>query len=141
MRTSLTIASILTLTIAHSAMASNSVTIEPGLWEVSTTMTSPMFPNPRVQTQQECMKESEISPETLAPSEDGECSIVNSNVSGNTLSWSMQCNTPGGVMQGKGEFESNGDSGSGNMQMNMDIQGQSMSMDMVWEGKRIGSCK
>ncbi len=137
--TKLTIASLLTLSISQLATAENSISIEPGLWEVTTTMTSPMFPQPRVETQQECMEDSQISPETIAPS-DGECSITDSNVSGSTLNWSMQCNTPGGAMSGQGSFDSNGDSGSGNMQMNMDIQGQSMSMQMEWKGHRIGSC-
>ncbi|MDW3096112.1 MAG: DUF3617 family protein [Gammaproteobacteria bacterium] len=138
--TTLTIASLLTLSATNLAIAGNSISIETGLWEVTTTMTSPMFPQPRVNTQQECMEDSQISPESLAPSDDGECSIIDSNVSGNTLNWSMQCNTPGGAMTGQGSFNSNGDSGSGNMQMNMDIQGQSMSMQMEWKGRRIGSC-
>ena len=136
----LTIASLLTLFTAHLALAGDSVSIEPGLWEVSTTMTSPMFPQPRVQTQQECMKESRISPDTLAPSENGECSISETNVNGDTLNWSMLCNTPGGAMNGQGSFESKGDSGSGNMTMNMTIEGQSFSMELVWKGRRIGSC-
>ena len=141
MRTAiLTLTSLLTLSTAHLAMAADSVSIEPGLWEVSTTMTSPMFLQPRVQTQQECMKESKISPETLAPSDGGECSIIDSNLNGNTLNWSMQCGTPGGAMKGQGSFESKGDSGSGNMQMNMDIEGQSFSMELVWKGRRVGSC-
>jgi hypothetical protein len=136
----LTIASLFILSTSHLAMASDSVSIEPGLWEVSTTMTSPMFPQPRVHTQQECMKDSEISPETLAPDDGGECSMMDTKVSGNTLSWSMQCNTPGGAMKGQGSFESKGDSGSGNMQMNMTVEGQPFSMEMVWKGRRIGSC-
>ena len=141
MRTAtLTIASLLTLSTTNLAMAGDSVSIEPGLWEVSTTMTSPLFPQPRIQTQQECMKESTISPETLAPSDGGECSILETSVSGNTLSWSMQCNTQGGAMKGHGSFESKGDTGSGSMQMNMDIEGQSFSMKLAWKGHRVGSC-
>jgi|TARA_B110000238_G_C16120633_1_gene436961 ABC-type glycerol-3-phosphate transport system substrate-binding protein len=69
----LTIASLLTLSTAHQAMAEDSVSIEPRLWEVSTTMTTPMSPEPRVETQQECIKDSKISPQDLAPSDNGEC--------------------------------------------------------------------
>jgi hypothetical protein len=136
----LTIASLLTLSTAHLAMAGNGVPIEPGLWEVSTTMTSPMSPQPRVQTQQECIKNSQVSPKDIVPNDDGECSMSETSVSGNTLSWSMQCNTPGGTINGHGSFESKGDSGSGNMKMNMAIEGQSFSMEMVWKGHRVGSC-
>jgi hypothetical protein len=136
----LTIASLLTLSTAHQAMAEDGVTIEPGLWEVSTTMTTPMSPKPLIQTEQECIKDSKISPQDIAPSDNGECSMSDINVSSNTLSWSMQCNTPGGAMNGQGAFESKGDSGSGNMTMNMNIEGQSFSMEMVWKGHRVGSC-
>ena len=136
----LTVASLFTLSTAQLAMAGDSVSIEPGLWEVSTTMTSPMFPQPRVQTQQECMTESQITPETLAPSDNGECSISSTDISGNTLNWTMVCNTQGGAMNGQGSFESKGDTGSGNMTMNMDIEGQSFSMEIVWKGHRVGSC-
>jgi hypothetical protein len=52
----------------------------------------------------------------------------------------MQCNTPGGAMNGQGSFESKGDSDSGNMTMNMNLEGQSFSMEMVWKGHRVGSC-
>ncbi len=136
----LTIVSLMTLSTTHLAMADDSVSIEPGLWEVSTTMTSSMFPQPRVQTQQECIKDSQISPQDLTPSDGGECSMTETNVSGNTLSWSMTCNTPGGAMNGQGSFESKGNSGSGDMKMNMTVEGQSFSMDMIWKGRRVGSC-
>ena len=134
------ILSLFCLLMSNLAVASDSVPIEPGMWEVTTTMNSSMFPQPRVQTSQECIKDAQISPKDLAPDDDDSCSMSDVNVSGDSLSWSMQCNTPGGTMEGSGNFTSAGDSGSGNMQMNMNIEGQSLNMEIVWKGRRTGSC-
>ncbi len=104
-------------------------------------MTTPTSLQPHVQAYQECIKNSEISPQDLALSGNSECSISisDTHVSGNTLSWSMQCSTPYGIMKGQGSFESKGDSGSGQMTMGMDIEGQPFA-EMAWEGRRVGSC-
>ena len=129
------------LFITNSVNAADSISIEPGMWEMTSTMTTPMFPQPRVETVKECMTEEKISPKDLLDAEDtGECQITESNVSGNSMTWAMQCNNPGGTMTGSGNFTSKGDSASGSMNMNMNFEGQSISMEMSWEGKRIGSC-
>ncbi len=127
--------------INNIASAGDSVAIEPGMWEVTTTMTSPMSNQPQVETSQECMEQSEISAEDLTPSEDDSCSTSEVSASGDTLTWSMQCSMQGGSMSGGGTFTSEGDTGHGKMHMDMNIQGgQSMKMEMSWKGKRIGSC-
>jgi hypothetical protein len=128
------------LVLSATTMAADSITIEPGMWEVTTKMTSPMSPQPRVETSKECMKDASISPDDLAPNDGDGCSITESDISGNAMNWSMQCTSPGGVMTGGGNFTSNGDSGHGSMTMNMKIEGQSFDMQMEWQGKRIGSC-
>ena len=122
------------------AVAENSIPIESGLWEITTTMTSPMSEQPQVKTTQECMDQDSISVEDISPGDGNECDTIETNVNGSTLTWSMQCSAQGGTMSGSGNFTSNGDSGHGNMQMDMSIQGQSMSMTMSWKGKRISSC-
>lgn len=123
-----------------SAIANNTISIEPGMWEMTSKMTSPMSPQPRVQTSKECMTDTEVGPEDLIPDDGGECTITESNVSGNSMTWAVTCNTPGGAMSGSGNFTSKGDSGHGTMKMNMNIEGQSFNMEMNWEGKRTGSC-
>ena len=128
------------LLLSANAMAGESISIEPGMWEVTTKMTSPMSPQPRVHTNQECMQNAEISPQDLAPEDGGECTITSSEINGNSMNWAMQCNSPGGVTKGSGNFTSNGDSGHGGMKMHMTIEGQDFNMEMAWEGKRIGSC-
>ena len=128
------------LLFSVSAMAGKAITIEPGMWEMTSKMTSPMSPQPRVQTVNECMTDSEIDPQDLIPEDGGDCTVTSSDVSGNSMTWALTCNTPGGAMTGNGSFTSKGSSGHGNMKMNMSIEGQSFNMEVSWEGKRIGSC-
>ena len=99
-----------------------------------------MSNQPQIETTQECMEQDSISVDDIAPGDD-ECTATETNVNGDTLTWSMECSTQGGAMSGGGSFTSKGDSGHGSMQMNMTIQGgQTFNMEMAWEGKRIGSC-
>ena len=127
----------LTLSMAH---AGDSISIEPGMWEVTTTMKSPMSNQPQVQTTQECMEDSEIGADILTPNDDDNCSTSDVSANGGTLTWSMQCSMQGNEMTGGGSFTSNGDSGHGSMPMDMQVEGQSFKMELSWKGKRIGSC-
>ena len=104
------------------------------------TMTSPMFPQPRVETVTECVDKTEFSVDDLMPADQSECKITESSVDGGTLSWKMKCQMQGGSGEGGGTFVSNGDTGSGEMYMNIKMQGQSIDMKNTWKGKRIGPC-
>lgn len=99
---------ILSFSMADSALADNTIAIEPGMWEFSSTMKSSMFPQVRTQTETQCIKLSEIGPDDLIPEEGGgDCTMTDTQVSGNSISWKMQCS--GGAMHGHGQFKSNGD--------------------------------
>lgn len=117
------------------------VTINPGQWEMTATMTMTMMPQPQVTTTRECVKESELNPEDFNMDEDNPCDISDRNIDGDTASWSINCPTEGGVMKGKWEFTSSGDSISGSGTMSMDMAGQTMGFEMSWTGKRIGECE
>ena len=131
---------IVLLVLTPFALAAGSISIEKGMWETTVTITSPMFPQPRVTTETECVDKSEFGIEDFLPSEQSQCSVTESNVSGNTLTWSMQCSMEGMNSSGGGEITSKGDSGSGRMYMNMEMQGQSFDMETTWQGRRVGPC-
>ncbi len=131
---------IFCLFLSGTLAAADSIPVKPGMWETTMTMTSPMFPQPRVETTTECVDKSEFSINDLMPADQSECSITESSVDGNTLNWKMQCQMQGGSGEGGGTFVSNGDSGTGEMYMKMTVQGQSMEMQNSWKGKHIGPC-
>ena len=117
------------------------ITIEPGRWEMTSTMNMPMLPQPRVNTDVECIHESELSPEAMTEdSMDSGCSFDTMMVDGNTMKWSMDCTLEEGASHGEWEVTSHGDTLSGDGTVTVDVQGQAMVMTMAWEGKRIVAC-
>lgn len=118
------------------------VSIDPGMWEMTSTMTMTMMPEPRTNMVKECIKDDELSPESFNMDEDNPCNITDVTIEGNTASWSISCSMGSGpVMDGQWEFTSNGDSISGSGSMDTEFSGQKMGFNMTWEGKRIGDCE
>ena len=124
------------------AARADGIPVEPGLWEMSSTMNMPMLPEPRVTTTTECMKESEISMDDMGGEDmDPNCQFEMAQVDGNTMKWSFDCPVEGGTSHGEWEATSSGDGVTGNGVITMSFQGQNMEMTMSWEGKRIGDCQ
>jgi len=117
------------------------IPVEPGLWEMSSTVNMPMMSQPRVTTTTECMKESEISMDDMGGEDmDPNCQFEMAQIDGNTMKWSFDCPVEGGTSHGEWEATSGGDSVTGNGVITMSFQGQAMEMTMSWQGKRIGDC-
>ena len=131
---------ILFLTVP--AAWADGIPVEPGMWEMSATMTMPMLAQPRVTTTTECMTESEISMDDMGGEDmDPNCQFEMAQVDGNTMKWSFDCPVDGGTSHGEWEATSSGDSVTGNGVITMSFQGQTMEMTMSWQGKRIGDCQ
>jgi hypothetical protein len=129
------------LLLAAPVVFAEGIPIEPGLWEITSTMTMPMLPEPRVATVTECMEKSEISmDEVTGEGMDPDCSFDIAQVDGNTMKWSFDCPVQGGSSHGEWEAVSAGDSVTGKGIMTMTFQNQNMEMTMEWEGKRVGDC-
>ena len=130
------------LFLAAPAARADGIPVEPGLWEMSSTMNMPMLPQPRVTTTTECMKESEISMDDMGGEDmDPNCQFEMAQVDENTMKWSFDCPVDGGTSHGEWEATSSGDSVTGNGVITMSFQGQTMEMTMSWQGKRIGDCQ
>lgn len=130
----------MTLSITPPALA-DGIPVEPGLWEITSTMTMPMFPQPRVTTVTECMRKSEISMDEIGGENmDPGCTFDPPQTDGDTMRWSFDCPVDGGTSHGEWEATSGGDTVSGNGKITMSAQGQTMEMVMSWQGRRIGEC-
>ena len=100
-----------------------------------------MLPQPRVTTELECIEESEISPEAMTDEGMGSgCTFDTRIIDGNTMKWSMNCDSEGGASRGEWEVTSHGDTLSGEGTITVDMQGQSMVMTMDWSRERVGDC-
>jgi hypothetical protein len=129
-----------TLLAAPAAMAEG-IPVEPGLWEITSTMKMPMLPEPRVTTVTECMEKSEISMDDMGgEGMDPNCSFDVSEIDGKRMKWWFDCPVKGGTSHGEWEAVSEGDTVSGNGLITMSFQDQTMEMTMEWAGKRVGDC-
>jgi len=85
-------------------------TIKAGKWEIKSTVTVPMMPEPKVTTEIECVTEEEANRDPLTVIvEESECKVLNKKVSGNTIEFELECTGEMGVKsKGKGVFTSDG---------------------------------
>jgi len=133
---------VLAAVLISSTCGADGVSINPGMWEMTSSMTMTMLPQPQSNTVRECIEEDELSPEKFDMEKDSPCKISDVNIDGDTARWSINCPTEAGQeMTGQWEFTSLGDSISGSGSMSMEYAGQKFGFDMTWVGKRIGDCK
>lgn len=114
--------------------------MQAGKWEIITKMEMPGMPADMPQQtfkRTECLTEDNYIPQDAeAGKSGGECEISDVRVIGDTVSWTMQCNTGQGVMKGKGSITYNGDTFEGAMKSVM----SGMEMIQHMQGRRIGDC-
>lgn len=115
------------------------VDIIPGMWETTMTRTNSMTGQPITETNTECVKETKFDPSSMLEGTDG-CQLVDEDLSGDTLTFKMECNMQGSQASIDGMFQADGQTGRGNMDMTVNAGGMSMSMNMNWKANRIGDC-
>lgn len=141
MRSHIILTGLAAVFLAGSASAEG-VPINPGMWEMTSTMTMSMMPQPQTTTVSECIEEDEISPESFNMDQDNPCSITDIAIDGNTARWSISCPIQADqTMKGQWQFTSSGDSITGSGSMSADFAGQQMAFDMSWTGHRTGDCE
>ena len=77
-----------------------------------------------------------LTQEDLVPNKDKECKIVKQKVTGNKVSWRMECKKA----EGEGEITYSGTAYNGFFKMKTVEEGQTMTMDMKLAGKYLGPC-
>jgi hypothetical protein len=137
----LIVASLLTVQLA----LAEGPELEPGKWQFTTTMHTPMMGKPQVITDTECITEEEAKKDPLASMiEEGNCKVLKKEISGDTVEFEVECQGEMDVKsKGKGHFTSDGTTMTGEMEITMDMPkmgGKTMTMTQKWEGKRLGDC-
>lgn len=132
---------ILALAGPEPAPAADTVSIEPGLWDMNVRIDMPMLPQPQERNFTECIEQSELDPEDFNMDENSPCRISEITHSGQTVSWAISCPGPAGESHGQWSFTSKGDTLEGNGSMKMEMSGQSMEFRMFWTGARTGECE
>lgn len=134
---SLAVASlVLALPLAGSAAE---LAINPGMWKTTMTRTNPLTGEPTTETTTECVKQTSFNPSSMLQNAKG-CELVKDELSGDTLSFTMECNMQGQKATIDGMFQTDGQTGKGNMNMQMNMGETSMKMNMNWTAERVGDC-
>ena len=135
----LCIALTILVTTASVSFAGSELNMQEGQWEITTKMEIPalsMDMPPMKHTQ--CLKQKNAVPQGSQSGQ--ECTISQTKITGNTVTWVMQCSGgPGGDTKGKGTITYNGSSMKGTIEMT-DTQSK-MEMTGHLTGHRIGECK
>lgn len=117
--------------------AGQSVNMKPGKWEITTSVNMPNMPvTVPPQTRTQCLTKDDLVPRDVQKG--GECTINSRKIRGNTVSWTMDCNSGGTKTTGSGEITYSGKTFSGKFSMTMEQSGMKMTSTM--KGKRIGDC-
>ncbi len=116
--------------------------IREGKWEITTKIEIPGMSADMPQqsfVHKECLTKDDFVPEgSRTKGAGGNCEIKDVRTKGDTVSWTMQCNTGQGVMDGKGSITYSGDTFEGTI--NTVMQG-GMKMTQYLTGRRIGDCE
>jgi hypothetical protein len=129
-------ASIILLAAISFSFAGSGPNMNEGFWEITTITKMPgMEMPPRKYTQ--CITKQEYVPQSSQPGQ--ECTITDTKVVGNTVTWTIECKSQGEEMNGTGRITYQGDSFEGTMTMTMPQSDMEITSDI--SGKRIGECK
>ena len=130
-------ASIILLSVMSICFAGSVPNMKAGLWEITVKTEMPGMEMPPMKHTQ-CLTKKDFVPQ--GPQQPGqECKIIDVKVDGNTVTWTIECKSPGGKMKGTGTTTYSGDSFKGTMEMVMPPTNMKITTHM--NGKRIGECK
>ena len=135
----LSIASVVLFIAISICFAGSEPNMQEGKWEITTKMNIPamgMDMPPMSHTQ--CLTKKNLIPQKSQSGE--ECKITQTKLTGNTVTWTMQCSGGhGGDMKGNGEITYNGNSLKGKIEMTMPQANMKITSHI--SGHRIGDCK
>ncbi len=128
---------ILFVAVCFSASAAE-INMNEGKWEITSKMEMANIPfamPPMTYTM--CMTEEDLIPQQDLESQEKDCEIKSQDISGDTVSWSVVCNTPQGKTTSSGTITYSGDSFDGKINMQMPGTG---AMNQSMSGRRVGHC-
>jgi len=132
---------VLGLMVAAASVSAAGPNIQEGKWQITTKVDMPGMPADMPQqtfTHTECLTKDDYVPRGSQTSgSGGDCEIRDVRRDGNTVTWTMHCNTGQGEMNGKGSITYNGDSFEGTIESVM----SGMQMTQHLNGQRIGDCE
>lgn len=124
------------------ATAADPSNMQPGLWAITTEMEMPGMPMKMPpQTMRHCYtaKDLERGQNTVPQSRNGNCTVKDYSLKGNTATWSIECTGPN-AMRGTGSMTTTATSYTGTMKSVINNPGGRMEMTSHLNAKRVGNC-
>ncbi len=113
--------------------------MQEGRWEVTSRMEMPGMPvNIPPMSHTQCLTKEDMVPTSSGQNQD--CKVTDQKISGNTVSWKMECSGQGGTTKGSGKVTYNKNSFAGKITTTLPSQGN-MQMISHISGRRLGPCK
>jgi uncharacterized protein DUF3617 len=137
------ICAALALLLAVPAGLAAPTEMQPGLWEITTTMEIQGMPQRMpAQKVRHCYTKKDIEEKnpTIPQSQDKNCQIKDYKVEDNMASWGMVC-TGENAMSASGTMTIGATAFSGTMKSHSGEGGEAMDVTQTWSGKRVGDCK
>ncbi len=130
--------SVILFTFVSISFAGSVPNMQEGMWEITTKIEMPGMPmNMPPMTNTQCLTKKDLVPQSSQPGQ--ECKITQTKVTGNTVTWAMECSDQGGGMKGTGKINYKGSSFKGIIKMTMTQSNMETTMQI--SGHRIGDCK
>jgi Protein of unknown function (DUF3617) len=118
-------------------------TMQPGEWQFTSTMTSPMMPQPQTGVASRCVSKAEADDPAsfIGGGNATGCVITRGPVSPGSYSWTMACEKQGVSGTGKATFDLTSIESEIRMTVSMQQGGQKVEMTNRTVGRYVGPCK
>jgi len=116
--------------------------MQPGEWELTTTVSSPMMPKPQTMTVKHCIKAEDLADPSrwmggTPPGSD--CKLTPGERDARGATWQMACPSQG--LEGKGRARFNAGMLDSEMQMSGMQDGKKFELSTRTRGRRLGPCR
>lgn len=111
--------------------------VNPGKWQITTTTTTPANPQPKIETQTQCVDEAEVDPFAAFAKDEG-CDLNDLKKTGRKLTATLSCKGGPGVTPMSGSLEYSVTDTT--MTSRMRFETQDLTQVIRSTGKRIGEC-
>jgi hypothetical protein len=133
---------VFTLLAVASSLAGAQQGMEPGEWELTTTVSSPMMPQPQTMTVKHCIKAEDLADPSrwmggTPPGSD--CKLTPGERDARGATWQMACPSQG--LEGKGRARFAAGMMDSEMQMSGVVDGKKFEMQTRTRGRRLGPCR
>jgi hypothetical protein len=120
---------------------SESLSIDPGEWEITTSSAISILPHAVSDTITKCLASNELKPDLLIEESMG-CSYTQLQTKGSELSWELSCTKSSGTLAGTGSLKTSGKKAfSGGIQLTAPSEINTLTIGKNWDAKYIGPCK